>query len=429
MFTAGRERHFSKHTVLGIMGLSNSNYDEYIRRKNKWRTNRNEFIKNNRDVMEAIRTIIKKLGYVPGAQIIKGHLSRDHKINISRKKCRKIMKIMKLSANRPKKDPYKGQATHQHPCTAEPNIVDRNFKIGPRRVILTDITYVHYSLERKVCYLAVFKDAYTNEALGYKVSPNMDVKLVKDAYTMMKNNHGGEFPEDVEVYVHSDQGSQYLSTEFKTLLKDDGFIQSMSARGISQDNAPQESFFGRMKTECIDTIMRCPDLDTVIRIIDGYMDTYNTKRYQYGLAGLTPYEFYLYSISGIYPLDNYYGISSDELIPIEDVVKEKLRRNKEKNEKRREKYESRRKEREKLDPLKRMIADQKIIQGRIKKLKSEIKESENQLTFYESLKLRIIRAREFYNGCSREIKERLKTPQEWKNYEELNYIYDMGCIF
>ena len=203
----------------------------------------------------------------------------------------------------------------------------------------------------------------------------------------------------------------------------------MSARGISQDNAPQESFFGRMKTECIDTIMRCPDLDTVIRIIDGYMDTYNTKRYQYGLAGLTPYEFYLYSISGIYPLDNYYGISSDELIPIEDVVKEKLKRNKEKNEKRREKYESRRKEREKLDPLKRMIADQKIIQGRIKKLKSEIKESENQLTFYESLKLRIIRAREFYNGCSREIKERLKTPQEWKNYEELNYIYDMGCIF
>lgn len=47
----------------------------------------------------------------------------------------------------------------------------------------------------------------------------------------------------MKVYIHSDQGSQYLSTSFQELLNDDDFIQSMSARGNSYDNAPIESFF------------------------------------------------------------------------------------------------------------------------------------------------------------------------------------------
>ena len=109
---------------------------------------------------------------------------------------------------------------------------------------------------------------------------------------------------------HSDQGSQYLATDFQRILSDDGFIQSMSDRGNSQDNAPMESFFGRMKTEALDIIALCPDLSTVRKLIDGYMDEYNHQRYQYSLAGLTPAEFYIYSTTGIYPLDNYFGVTS-----------------------------------------------------------------------------------------------------------------------
>ncbi|MFR6592698.1 IS3 family transposase [Catenibacterium sp.] len=41
-----------------------------------------------------------------------------------------------------------------------------------------------------------------------------------------------------------------------------------------------ESFFGRMKTEVIDIIARCGDIDTVRRLIDGYINMHNNERYQ-----------------------------------------------------------------------------------------------------------------------------------------------------
>ena len=52
------------------------------------------------------------------------------------------MKKMQITAQLPKKDAYKGQATHHHECMAKPNLVNRNFKLGVRQVILTDITYM-----------------------------------------------------------------------------------------------------------------------------------------------------------------------------------------------------------------------------------------------------------------------------------------------
>lgn len=90
-------------------------------------------------------------------------------------------------------------------------------------------------------------------------------------------------------------------------MTDDGFIRSVSRRGNSQDNAPMESFFGRMKSHIMDILALCPDIETAIRLVEGYMDAYNNENYQYTLAGLTPAEFYFYSVTGVYPCDEYYG--------------------------------------------------------------------------------------------------------------------------
>ena len=73
--------------------------------------------------------------------------------------------------------------------------------------------------------MCAFKDAYTTEVLGHYVSGRMDVSLVQNAFNNMMENHKGEFPKDLEVYCHSDQGSQYLSTSFKQLLNENDFIQ------------------------------------------------------------------------------------------------------------------------------------------------------------------------------------------------------------
>ena len=49
--------------------------------------------------------------------------------------------------------------------------------------------------------------------------------------------------------IHSDRGVQYASADYQELLKEHGFICSMSRKGNCYDNAPMESFWGKLKTE------------------------------------------------------------------------------------------------------------------------------------------------------------------------------------
>jgi putative transposase len=52
-----------------------------------------------------------------------------------------------------------------------------------------------------------------------------------------------------QVIVHSDQGSQYASGDYRDFLKAHNLTPSMSRRGHCLDNAVAESFFHSLKTE------------------------------------------------------------------------------------------------------------------------------------------------------------------------------------
>ena len=279
------------------------------------------------------RQTIKKIGHVPGKRTFKAYLMRDYNYDISVSRCSKIMKKMNLVASLPRKDAYKGQATYNHICASTQNYINRDFQIAPRTIILTDITYLYYGSERELFYLCTFKDAYTCEILGYATSKKMNVELVKDAYDNMMFIHSDTFKKDSKVYIHSDQGSQYLSTDFKQLMSDNNFIQSCSRRGNSQDNAPMESFFARLKTAILNLLVLCPDYQTAEKLVFNYLISYNNEHYQYNLGGLTPTEFYQYCVTGIYSLSEYYGIPKEKLNSIESIIqirKRKAQENKEK---------------------------------------------------------------------------------------------------
>ena len=49
--------------------------------------------------------------------------------------------------------------------------------------------------------------------------------------------------------IHSDQGSEYDSTDFVNLVQDSGISFSMSKKGSPWENGYQESWYGRFKTE------------------------------------------------------------------------------------------------------------------------------------------------------------------------------------
>ena len=63
-----------------------------------------------------------------------------------------------------------------------------------------------------------------------------------------------------------------------------------------------QHFFGHMKDEIGDKIVKCRTFPQVTKVIDEYMNYYNYYRYQWDLAKLAPAEYYEYCMTGIYPL-------------------------------------------------------------------------------------------------------------------------------
>jgi len=126
------------------MGVSRSGY---YRRKvgtQKAQERREEQEKQDEEVMQKMQEIIKTLCYVPGKRTFHAFLWRDYGLNVSLKRCARLMKKMNLKANPPIRVAYKNQATHSHEAAAAENRLNRQFRIGPRRVVLTDITYFYY---------------------------------------------------------------------------------------------------------------------------------------------------------------------------------------------------------------------------------------------------------------------------------------------
>lgn len=177
------------------------------------------------------------------------------------------------------------------------NLLERKFtEYGPRKVLLTDITYIPYN--GTFAYLSTILDAYTRQVLSYVLSDSLEVDFVLETVRKLIKSHGVELTK--ETLIHSDQGCHYTSTSFIQLVNDKELRQSMSRKGNCWDNAPQESFFGHMKDE-ID-ISGCQAFDEVKAVIDDWMDYYNNERYQWQLARLSPNEYYQYIQTGVYPL-------------------------------------------------------------------------------------------------------------------------------
>ncbi len=93
-----------------------------------------------------------------------------------------------------------------------------------------------------------------------------------------------------ECILHSDQGHQYTSKAYTSLLQQGGVIKSMSRRGNCLDNACIESFFGHLKSESI-YITRVKTYEELACLIDEYIYFYNNERIQSKLRKMAPIEY------------------------------------------------------------------------------------------------------------------------------------------
>lgn len=241
-----------------------------------------------------------------GIRSIKMTLEHEFNIVMNKKKIQRLMRKYNLYCPLRKANPYRKMAKAKEPSEHADNIVNRDFKTGARKVLLTDITYLYYSERHVVAYLSTIKDACTNEILSYEVSETLAIPFVIKTIEQLKEKQEESLKNVKEVLIHSDQGSHYISTSFSEMIKDNGWIQSMSRRGNCWDNAPMESFFGHMKDEINSALPKCQNIVQLKQVIDYYMDYYNNHRFQWNLCKLAPSAFYQYCMSGELPGMNLY---------------------------------------------------------------------------------------------------------------------------
>lgn len=424
------ENGYTATQCFKMFGVSDSGYYAWKARQLDRDGKQAEKRRIRNDIKEKMRQIvIARNGVIPGKRTFRAELFRRYGLTVNVKRIASLMKEMHLVAQRPHKDAYKHQASHNHVCAAPANEVEQDFFIGPRRVILTDITYLYYGSYRDTFYLCVFRDAYTRENLGWDIGLNMTVDLVKKAYDHMLEEHGDELNRKASVYIHSDQGSQYLSTTFKELLEDDGFIQSVSARGNSQDNAPMESFFGRLKTAILDMVARCRTFEDAKTLVSGYIKAYNTEHYQYDLAALTPEEFYQYATTGIYPLDSYFGVPASVMMTNGDLKKVRRRYADDEAKKRRETAAKKREGKRLIDPLRIIRRDQALIDRILKKWEESKETATTQILHLKGILEKTMEALKFIIRLPAEKYEELKDPLAWRKYEQLGYVFEMNELF
>lgn len=238
-------------------------------------------------------------GYAKGARgIYMRLLHQVPAVVMNIKKIRRLMNKFGLKCPIRRANPYRRIAKALKTSNVAPNLLQRQFRAyGPRKVLLTDITYLIYDGGQK-SYLCTILDAYTKQVLSYVASDSLEVDFVLETVTLLIQKHGVSL--QAETIINSDQGAHYTSYKFIQLVSDSNLRQSMSRKANCWDNAPQESFFGHMKDE-ID-IRHCKSHDDVCAIIDDWMDYYNNERCQWDLARLSPNEYEAYINTGEYPL-------------------------------------------------------------------------------------------------------------------------------
>jgi len=262
--------------------VSTSGYYNYLNSKQFRAIKEAEDLNSKKIILKAFN----KRGYKKGARSIKMFLENDFGIIFNLKKIRRIMKKYNIICPHRKPNPYKilTKSTREH--NTVPNILNRRFKQNiPRKVLLTDISYLNYGNGQRA-YLSTIKDSSTNEILSYEVSNSLSLDIVLNTFKPLTKR---KFKLHDKCLVHSDQGFHYTSRKFQNILKSKGLIQSMSRKGNCWDNAPMESFFGHMKDEIDLKLLK--SLEEVKKEISKYMNYYNNERYQWNLKKMTPVQY------------------------------------------------------------------------------------------------------------------------------------------
>ena len=174
------------------------------------------------------------------------------------------------------------------PFRLYPNLMATGLNIsGPLQCVASDMTafYLH-----GIYYeLTLYMDLWNNEILSYSLSSKKgdrrtyisgleDLLSIKQAYP------------DLEMILHTDQGSVYSSKSFNELLPLYNIVHSMSRAGTPTDNAAMEAINGCAKAEMF-TDLHITSNEHIEQEVKEYIVFFNEQRPAYSLNYLTPKQY------------------------------------------------------------------------------------------------------------------------------------------
>lgn len=222
--------------------------------------------------------ILKTLDHHPayGSRPIAIHLKVNRK---------RIQRVMRLYSIRPKilpKNRYRGKGP-ESVVGEVPNRMKLMCPIQPDVIWAGDFTYLWF--RGRAIYLATILDMFTREIVAWQIGIYHTSGLVMDVLKEAKEKR-----KRTPLLFHSDQGSEYTSSQCLAWLTRERILPSWSPKGKPWHNGAQESFFRTFKLEGPKP-HQFATLDDLIEAIARYMLYYNTERIHRRLK-MPPQEFY-----------------------------------------------------------------------------------------------------------------------------------------
>ena len=197
----------------------------------------------------------------------------------------RVARLMRLNNIRARNGYRTRSKSAAKPSVLIPNVLERNFNVSkPNKIWVTDITYIR--TWQGWLYLAVVMDLFSRKIIGWSTKPTMGRDLVLDAVLMaVRLRHPRQ------TVIHSDQGSQYGSDDWRRFCRTNHLEPSMSRRGNCWDNAVAESFFRLLKKERVRKRIY-KNREIARADLSNYIESfYNRMRRHSYLGGVSPEEF------------------------------------------------------------------------------------------------------------------------------------------
>lgn len=205
--------------------------------------------------------------------------------HVNRKRVQRLMRQMGLAGMAP--GPNTSRAHPQN--KVYPYLLRGVPIVRPNQVWSADVTYIR--LTHGFAYLVAVIDWYSRKVLSWRISNSMEAVFCVDCLEDALRMHGTP-----EVF-NSDQGSQFTSDAFTSVLKREGVIISMDGRGRAFDNIFVERLWRNVKHEDI-YLNGYANMGELMVGLTAYMRFYNNERVHQALRYGTPDQVYQTGVGG-----------------------------------------------------------------------------------------------------------------------------------